>query len=180
MANMRVIIGLRGVATQVEQEELPEGGTPQVPRPPGSSAHNPVPDSVRPSGLVPGSVRPSGVVAAHTIFPEHGKYPPDILDILVNYCYSKNIQGRVKTLERVVSLKAVVSDVKTVGSLPFERWESTQSEFPTKPLESEVEKTYSCLDWYAISRVGSHLLKSKKDDANIGREKEREAFRDRI
>ena len=74
MANVRVIIGLGGVATQVEQEHLPEGGTPQVPRPPGSSAHNPVPDSVS---------RPSGVVAAHTTFPEHGKYPPDILDILV-------------------------------------------------------------------------------------------------
>ena len=71
---MRVIIGVGSVATQVEQEELPEGGMPQVPRPPGSSAHNPVPDSVS---------RPSGVVAAHTIFPEHGKYPPDILDILV-------------------------------------------------------------------------------------------------
>ena len=74
----------------------------------------------------------------------------------------------------------MVSDVKTVGSLPFERWESTQSEFPTKPLESEVEKSYSCLDWYAISRVGSHLLKSKKDDANMGQEKKREALRDRV
>ena len=180
MANMRVIIGLRGVATQVEQEELPEGGTPQVPRPPGSSAHNPVPDSVRPSGLVPGSVRPSGVVATHTIFPEHGKYPPVILDILVNNWHSKNIQGRVNTLERVVSLKAVVSDVKTVGSLPFERWESSQRECPTRPLKSEVEESYSCLHWYAISRVGSHLLKSKKDDANIGQEKKREALRDRF
>ena len=180
MANMRVIIGLRGVATQVEQEELPEGGTPQVPRPPGSSAHNPVPDSVRPSGLVPGSVRPSGVVAAHTMFPEHGKYPPDILDTLVKNWYFKNIQVGAKTLERVVSLKVVVSDVKTVGSLPLERWVSSQRGFPTRPLESEVEKSDSCLHWCAISRVGSHLLKSKKDDVNIGQEKKREALRDRI
>ena len=74
----------------------------------------------------------------------------------------------------------MVSDVKTVGSLPLERWESSQRGFPTRPLESEVEKSYPCLHWYAISRVGSHLVKSKKDDANFGQEKKREALRDRI
>ena len=152
---MRVIIGLGGVATQVER------------------AHNSVPGSVRHPGIVPGSVRPSGVVAAHTIFPEHGKYPPDILDILVNNWYSVNLQGRVNTLEKVVSLKVGVPDVKTVGSLPFERWESSQRGFPTRPLESEVGKSYSCLHWYAISRVGSRLVKSKKDDTNFGQEKKR-------
>ena len=141
-----------GAAKQVQHEQPPESGTPQVSRPPGSSAHNPAPDSVS---------RPPGIVAAHTTCgPEHGKYPPDILDILGNNWYAKDLQERADTLERVVSLEVVVSEGKTVGGLPLER-----------PLENGVEKDYSCLHWYAISRVGSHLVKSKKDDANIGQEK---------
>ena len=112
--------------------------------------------------------------------PEHGKYPPDILAILCNNWYAKSLQARTSTLERVVSLKVVVSEVKTVDGLPLERWESSQRKSPSRSLEDEVEKSYSCLHWYAISRVGSHLVKTKRDDANFGQEKKREALRDRI
>ena len=99
-----------GAAAQVEQEHLPEGGTPQVSQPLRSSAHNPAPDSVS---------RPPGVVAAHTTFHEHGKYPPDILNILDNNWYSKDLQDRANTLERVVLLEVVVSEGKTVGGFAF-------------------------------------------------------------
>ena len=172
MSNVRVIIGSGGAAAWVVQEQLPDPGS--VSRPPGSRAKDPLP--------VPLSVsRPPGGVTAHTTYgPEHEKYPLNILDILCNNWYAKILQGRANTLGRVVPLKVGVSDVKTVGGLPLERWESSQRGFPTRPLESEVGKSYPYLHWYAISRVGSRLVKSKKDDANFGQEKKREALRDRI
>ena len=102
MASVRVIIGSGGAAAQVAQQQLPVGDLPRASQPPG------------------------GVTARSTHDPERGKYPAGILNIFWHNGYANDLQGRNNTLQRVVSLEVVVSDIKTVGGLALERSESCQ------------------------------------------------------